>query len=150
MKADRCRSPRRGLTSVVVLICLLVITMISGALLKVGVAQREQTRAQERALQAEWLAQAGVERALARLAAKPDYGGETWELAAADLRPSESGRAEQGPTARVVISAQHPTGSSGRRLVKVQADVPADSALRARHSIQLLVEPGSLKTGESR
>jgi type II secretory pathway component PulK len=150
MRAARRPAPRRGLTAVAVLICLLIVTMISAALLKVGVAQRAQARAQERALQAEWLAQAGLDRALARLAAKADYGGETWEIAAAELRSGEPNSAEQGPAARVVINVQQAAGSPGQRLVKVQADFPPDHARRARHSTQLLVELGSLKTGDSR
>ena len=53
-----------------VLVCLVIVTLISGALLKVGLAHRDWVRGQERQLQAEWLAQAGLDRALARLAAE--------------------------------------------------------------------------------
>ena len=63
MKVQSGRAPRRGLTTVAVLICLVVILLISGVLLKIGVAHRDRVRAQERSLQAEWLAQAGLERA---------------------------------------------------------------------------------------
>ena len=73
------------MTVVAVLICLIVITLISGAVLKVGLAHRDLVRAQERRLQAEWLAESGVQRALARLAVDRDYAGETWPFSAADL-----------------------------------------------------------------
>ena len=56
---------RRGMTTIAV-VCLLI-TLISGALLKVGLAQRDANRERERRLQAEWLAESGVDRALARL-----------------------------------------------------------------------------------
>jgi hypothetical protein len=144
------RTPRRGFAAVVVLICLVIVTMISGALLKVGVAERDAARARERELQAEWLAQSGLERALARLAQKPEYAGETWQLATSDLRSGEPAAGGKGPAAEVLITVQPPAGKPRSRLIKVQADVPPDPARRARRSTQLLVELGSLKTGESR
>jgi hypothetical protein len=150
MKRDRSRSPRRGLAAVAVLICLLIVTMIGGALLKVGVAQRDQSRAAERALQAEWLAQSGINRALARLAASPEYRGEAWEIKPGELRPGEPAGPERGAAALVTITVERPGGSADQRLVKVRADVPPDPTRRARHSTQLLVELASLKTGESR
>jgi len=74
MNVQRFRSPRRGITAVAVLVCLVVVTLISGALLKVGLAHRAAVRAQERRIQAEWLAQAGLDRALFRLAASAEEG----------------------------------------------------------------------------
>jgi hypothetical protein len=150
MIAVRRHAPRRGLSAAVVLVCLVVVTMISGAILKLGVAERDAARARERALQAEWLAQAGLERAVARLGRNPDYSGETWEIAARDLRPDDAGPAVPGPAASVLIAVQRPAGQPAARLIRVQADAPPDPARRARHSTQLLVELGSLKTGESR
>ena len=76
---------RRGLTSVAVLVCLIIITMISGAVIRVGLAPRDEVRAEERSLQAEWLAEAGIQRALARLAVDPAYTGETWDIPAREL-----------------------------------------------------------------
>ena len=54
------RQRPRGLTAVAVLVCLIIVTMVAGSVLKVALAQRDQTRAQERRLQAEWLAEAGT------------------------------------------------------------------------------------------
>jgi hypothetical protein len=152
MRACRARPPRRGLTAVAVLVCLLIITMISGALLKIGVAHRDFVRGQERKLQAEWLAQSGIDRALARLAAHPDYTGETWKLAARDLNLSEPDSASSGPAALVHIAVERPegAGTASRRLIKVQADFPPDAPLRARHSTQILVELKLLNRGASR
>jgi hypothetical protein len=137
---------------VAVLVCLIVITLISGALLKVGIAHRDQVRGQVGRLQAEWLAQSGIDRALARLSADPDYRGETWKLAPRDLDVSETPATDRGPAAIVLIKVEKPTSTSGgaRRLIKVQADFPPDLPRRARHSTQILVEPSSLKTGVSR
>jgi hypothetical protein len=152
VKVSRIRQRRRGLTAVAVLVCLIVITIVSGALLRVGIAHRDQVRSQERRLQAEWLAQSGFDRALARLAAQPDYAGETWELAATDLGlPSESNHSS-APAALVVIQVERAANSrdGDARLVKVHADYPPDLPRRARHSLQILVELSSLKIGVSR
>jgi len=139
---------------VAVLVCLLIITMISGALLKIGVAHRDFVRSQERKLQAEWLAQSGIDRAVARLAAQPDYTGETWKLTPRDLNLSEPepDSASSGPAALVHIAVEGPQdpGTAPRRLIKVQADYPPDAPQRARHSTQVLVELNSLNRGVSR
>jgi hypothetical protein len=136
---------------VAVLICLLVITLVSGALLKLGLAYRGEVRDQERRIQAEWLAQAGLDRALHRLAASASYSGEDWKLSAADLGMAGA-RPGAGPAARVAIAVERPAGapSPDRRQIHVQADFPPDPPRRARHSLRMLVDLGSLKTGASR
>jgi hypothetical protein len=135
---------------VAVLVCLVIVTLISGALLRLGIAHRDQVRAQERRIQAEWLAQAGLDRARARLAASANYPGENWQLTAADLGLAPAG-SDRGPAAAlVVIKVEQPVSSPDQRLIKVQADFPPDPPRRARHSAQLLVELGSQKTGASR
>jgi len=133
-----------------VLVCLVVITLISGALLKVGVAHRDQVRAQERRMQAEWLAQSALERARARLADRSDYAGETWKITAAELGLDAVSSAGQGPAALVLIAVERPSGSADQRLIKVQADFPPDLPRRARHSLKQIVTLGSPKTGASR
>ena len=66
---------------VAVLVCLIIVTLISGAVLKMSVAQRELARSQERRLQAEWLAESGRRAGLGpRLARIATYTGETWSL----------------------------------------------------------------------
>ena len=106
MIAARASKPSRGMTVVAVLVCLIILTLISGAVLKVSVAQRELARSQERRLQAEWLAESGAERAVARLARDRDYAGETWSLerprpgperAGADGHIARRGRYTGGP-----------------------------------------------------
>ena len=150
MKVQSGRTSRRGLTTVAVLVCLVVILLISGVLLKIGVAHRDRVRSMERSLQAEWLAQAGLDRAVARLASSAGYAGETWALAPRDLGLTEASGGEPGRAALVSIKVEKPPGAPARRLIKVQADFPPDPPHRARHSTQMLVELGSLKTGGPR
>ena len=152
MRAYNARPVRRGLTAVAVLVCLLIVTIISGSLLKIGVAHRNSVRGQEHKLQAEWLAQSGIDRALARLTEHPDYAGETWKLTPRDLNLNEPDSPSIGPAALVRIAVERPknSGTTGQRLVKVQADYPPDAPTRARHSTQILVELNALSRGVSR
>ncbi len=150
MMVPNGRAERRGLTTVAVLVCLVVILLISGVLLKIGVAQHDRERAAEHGLQAEWLAQAGLDRALARLASSAGYAGESWLLAARDLGLPEAPGGATDKAALVRIQIEKPPGAPGRRLIKVQADFPPDLPHRARYSTQMLIELGSLKTGGSR
>jgi len=146
MNVRPLKRPRRGLTVVALLICLILVTLISAAILKISTAQREFIRAQERRLQAEWLVESGVERCLASLAADRDYAGETWSLSAVDLGVAQAVRsigadhkADQA-AAVVTITVDRLRDNSLRRRVRVQADYPRDSPRRARHSKQILID----------
>jgi Tfp pilus assembly protein PilX len=129
MIVPRTDRPRRGLLAVVVLMCLLVLTLVAGALLRAGLAQRDQTRAQERRLQAEWLAESGLRRALARLDADPGYKGETWNIAARELGSTDD--------ATVGITVEPAPGDAKRRTIRAQADYPRDPPRRARYTRQV-------------
>jgi type II secretory pathway component PulK len=146
----RAAKPSRGMTVVAVLVCLIIVTLISGAVLKVGLAHRELARFSERRLQAEWLAQSGVERAAARLADDRDYTGETWAISASDLGQSNRAPAgteadqERSAAAIVAITVERVPGSAARRRIKVQADYPREVPRRSRHTKELTIdlEPG--------
>ena len=129
---------RRGSITVFVLVCLVAITTVCGVLLRIGLAERQRIRAEERRLQAEWLVESGLERAAARIAeSKGEYQGETWDVSAADLGGRDSGR--------VTIAVEAPKGESGRRQVRVQADYPHDATARVRLSkaLTVVIKPAS-------
>jgi Tfp pilus assembly protein PilX len=143
----------RGLTVVVVLVCLIIITLVSGSVLKIGLAQRELARAQERRLQAEWLAESGVERAMAALARDRDYRGETWSFNNHDL-----GRTERVPTgavpaqaeraaAQVTIAVERVPAATNRRRIHIQADYPLDAQGRSRHTKEIMIDLEPSQTG---
>jgi type II secretory pathway component PulK len=123
-----------------VLICLIVISLLSAGLLKLVLAQRGRAEAGARQIQAEWLAESGLERAVARLAQNGNYSGETWDLSTDDLGGSRPGR--------VRIDVEKVEGHASQRLVKIQADYPRDVTLRARQSKQTIVELSSEPSGE--
>jgi len=144
---------RRGMTTIAVLVCLLIITLISGALLKVGVAQRDLSRDRERRLQAEWLAESGADRAIARLTVDPTYTGETWPITARELGLPEA-TAPTGSTGQadrsgaiVTIAVEPIAGYPNRRRIRAQADYPPDPPRRSRHTKQMLIdlEPSTAK-----
>jgi len=143
---------RRGMTTIAVLVCLLIITLISGALLKVGLAQRDLSRDRERRLQAEWLAESGADRALARLTLDHTYTGETWPITARELGLPE-GTAPTGSTGQadrsgaiVTIAVEPIAGKANRRRIRVQADYPPDPPRRSRHTKQMLIDLEPSKT----
>ena len=126
MIASRSRHSRRGMTVIAVLMCLVVLTLIGAALLKLGLARRQFNRDLEKRLQAEWLVESGLDRALARIATEGDYKGETWRLSAADLglpeadgRKSRQTKADRA-AAVVTIAVDRPEAKAVRRHVRVQ------------------------------
>jgi hypothetical protein len=139
MRAARGKPKRRGLTAAAVLVCLMVVTLVSGVLVKLGVAYRDQIRNQERRLQAELLAESGVDRAFARLAAKPDYTGERWEISAEALGQPAALAPEKGPSAVVTIRVDRPSAQGETRIVRVQADYPPDPPRRIRYTREVVV-----------
>ena len=133
---DHNPSPRRGLVSVALLIALFILGLVAASLLKVGMARRGATRQVERQSQVDALADSGIARALARLAASPAYTGETWSIPAGDL----AGRG----TATVAIEIKPATDPPGR-LVAAVAEYrlgPADS-IRQTRSIRIPLSPSS-------
>jgi hypothetical protein len=124
----------------IALVCLVLLTVIGGALLRLVLLERKLLDSRERLCQSRWLVEAGLERAAARLAAEPDYQGETWTLP-----PAEIGGPEPGVVnIQVVMAPERPTW---RRIV-VQSDYPRDGRRRARTSKQIEVE--AQPSGEAR
>jgi hypothetical protein len=152
------RTSRRGMTVVAVLICLIVITLLGGALLKVALAQRKLVRTQEHRLQADWLAESGAQRAIARLESDAGYQGETWSITAADLgygetvpTPAPKGAGGQA-IAEVTIAVERlpGAGNANRRRIQVTADYPRDPSSRARSTKHLLHDLEPSPRGDSK
>jgi hypothetical protein len=128
------RSRPRAMISVVVLVCLLVMTLICGSLLRLIHAQRALVRNQERTLQADWLAESALRRAVLRLNVDPAYRGETWKLSADDL----GGRIPGVVT--IQVEPRRDPQETSRRLVTVQADFPIELPQRIRTRRHVLVD----------
>ncbi len=123
---------RRGAVLMTMMVCLVIALAIGGALLRTGMARRGQARAEERRLQAAWLAESGLERASDRLREAPDYAGETWEIPAEDLGGRDGGL--------VTIAVEPVQGHPLRRLIRVRADYPRDPSRRSRISKRTMID----------
>jgi type II secretory pathway component PulK len=121
------------MATAVVLVCLFVITLISLATLRATLARRQEVRSQEQKLQAEWLAQAGLERGRARLAADSKYSGEAWSIPAGELGTNDD--------ALVTIAVVEAQGDKKARQLRVQADYPREPSRRARHTREHVFVP---------
>jgi Tfp pilus assembly protein PilX len=132
---------RRGLSIVPALACLVVVILFCGVLIRQVTTHRALVRSEEQRLQADWLAESGLARASARLAADRAYKGETWEIAAADLG---------GLAGTVRIEVGDVAGQAARRRVRVEADFPRDGDRRARSSKTLTVDLGPERPGGPR
>jgi hypothetical protein len=126
---------RRGMVAAAIVAVLIVLVILSGSLLRVIWLRHADLRASERRLQAEWLAESGLDRAASRLAGDPGYQGETWAIAASEL----SSRDE----ASVKIVVTLVPGKPERRAVRVVADYPVDEPRRHRQSRELMIDLNS-------
>jgi Tfp pilus assembly protein PilX len=123
---------RRGAVLALVLVCLMVAMALLVSIAKLAAGGRRMVQAEAQQVQAAWLAESGLQRAAAQLAADPDYQGETWSLPA-ELLPGTR-------PAAVKIEVQPVPAQPDQRLVRVQADYPDDPQHRARHTKQALVQ----------
>jgi len=123
---------RRGIVLLVILVCLAVASAIFVVLAKQAAAERRALQTHHWGVQAQWLAEAGVERAVARLAANAGYVGETWNVPAEEL----AGR--HGAVVR--IRAETPADQPDRRVIRVEADYPDDPQHRCRQVKQITAD----------
>ena len=112
---------RRGAVLVAAMICVMILALMSAALLRTVSLAREQSRSEARRVQAECLADAAIERAVARLRAEPKFEGEKWVITADELQAAAS--------AAVAIRIE---STDDVWKVHIQADFPGDATLRAR------------------
>lgn len=114
----------RGAILIMVLVALALLAALGGTLLRWASMEHKLLRSQAEAGQARWLAEAGVERAAARLAHDLKYAGETWDIAAADL--------PAGAAARVRIVVKPLAGHADRSSIVVDVEYPLESDVASR------------------
>jgi type II secretory pathway component PulK len=115
------RSTRRGAVLVAAMVCVMILALMSAALLRTVSLAREQSRSEARRMQAECVADAAVERTVARLRADPKFEGEKWDITADELQAT-------APAAVAI----HVESTDNVWKVRIQADFPSDATLRAR------------------
>ena len=123
---------RRGAILVVVLVCLAVAAALFLVLAHQATGERRALTTHHWNVEAQWLAEAGVERAVAQLGTNADYTGETWNIPAAELGGSDG--------AAVRIRAEKVADHPDRRAVHVEADFPDDPQHRCRQVKDIVAE----------
>jgi hypothetical protein len=117
-----------------VVVCLAIATLLIAAMVQRTLLTRRQIRTERQLRQAEWLVEAGVERAAFRLANDEDYSGEQWPLSADAIVGTHPGlvsisvRRESTGPASVQVAAQYPSGGavSIRRSREFLVDLPQE------------------------
>jgi type II secretory pathway component PulK len=115
-------SSRRGAALVMAMVALLVVSLVAGALVRSLLTAYRQSHRYADQLQAQWLAEAGLARAAAKLSADASYQGEVWH---ASLAPGEENEAESGQvtitvepaTKKVTVESIYPIAETRRVLV---------------------------------
>ena len=106
------------------MIALLLVSAIAVSLVRLALAQQGQVRREQLRLQAEWLAESGLERGAANFRRNAEYRGEQWRIPAEDL----DGR----HTALVQIEVRPATDAEGSAMIQVIATYPEETEHRAQ------------------
>jgi type II secretory pathway component PulK len=128
----RTKRRRRGAVLVVVAVCLALAGVMLLSVTRQAAITHRGLQSVERRLQAEWLAEAGLERAVVRLAAEAKYRGETWLVPASTLDGQHD--------AEVRIQVLPVAGRADRSAIRLEADYPRDAELRCRCGKQVEVD----------
>jgi|GEM_PF-967664 len=116
--------PRQGTVLVICILCLLLLSLTAGVLIRAAALHRDQTRTLAPQSQAEWLAHAATLLAADRLNAEPDWDGETWTASAEQTGLIDS--------ARIAIKVTTEASRPDNRVATVTVDFPPDSPQRVR------------------
>ena len=115
---------------VCVVVCLAVATILLAGMLQRTLLTKRRIRTERHLRQAEWLVQAGAERAAFRLASDEEYTGELWSLAADAIVGTDSG----------VVSISVNGDSTDRASVRIVAEYPSGSAASIRRTREFLID----------
>jgi type II secretory pathway component PulK len=114
---------------IVFLVCLAVAAAMIAATARIALTAHRATQTASWNEQARLLAESGVERAAAKLAADAAYAGETWTIPAAELGGQDGGV--------VRIQVKPAADNEKRRTLSIQADFPEDPVNYARQEKEI-------------
>ena len=123
---------RRATLVVAVLVCLTLVTVLAGVWMKLLAVERRQVRNQQEAMQAEYLAEAGLARAIRALESDAAYAGEVWQPSAESLGAKTS--------AQVTITVAASPDAPSARAISVAAAFPETGPHRALRSVQQTIQ----------
>ena len=105
----RHAAPRRGVTIILILACLVAAMMISGTIVHSLIRTTEESNSLQHQTQVDWLIRSGFDRAQSRLRADVRYQGETMNLhrlvhVQVQLGTNSVDRLQRSRTTRVSVS----------------------------------------------
>jgi type II secretory pathway pseudopilin PulG len=108
---------------VMAIVVIVIGTAMAAAMVQMALAQRQQFESERRRSQAEWYAQAGLDRAAVAMAKSKDYTGETWTVT--ETGGSHEWKAEiniilqsDGDHPRIIVASEYPVGELRRARVR--------------------------------
>jgi hypothetical protein len=131
MSRIHSNNDRRAVVLMSVLVCMAIAMVLFLAWLKTAAMERKQLSAQQDRLQAELLADAGLDRAAAQLQSKGDYSGEIWQIGAEAF----AGRGAATVTIQVKPLEENDTS----HIVQAVAEYPVGTDTRVRRSKQITI-----------
>jgi len=126
-------SSRRGAALVMAMVALLVVSLVAGALVRSLLTAHRQSHRYADQLQAQWLAEAGLARAAAKLSADEAYQGEVWQASLGTGQPAEADSGQvtitvEPTTKKITVEAVYPIDEHRRVLARCES-APFISAL---------------------
>lgn len=115
-RRSRLQSHRRGAVLIVLLAVFAVTIGLAGVWTRRIVSEHRRLHRVGQQVQARWIAEAGVRRAVARLAADPQFDGEEWGIAADELG--------QNYSAAVILRVEPSDGAPGNFRITAEARCP--------------------------
>ena len=136
------KQSRKGAFVVGVIVVMIVVATLVMAFTRSLITQSRAARTRARHRQASWLAESGLSRGAARLAADAMYAGETWTIAADQL--------EGGAEVKIEIASLKPAEGEqpGKRTLRATARYPLSSPTPATVETKLELSP-SISEDES-
>lgn len=132
-RAIRRRRRSSGFILAFVLICLTIVVLALVAMTQRLSLGHRQAIQRERQLQVQWLVEAGVSRATAKLRRDSQYSGEVWQLSAEEMRDR---------SARVEIEVE-PSDRADLHRIRVVAVYPDQIKLAVREENEVVVRISS-------
>jgi type II secretory pathway component PulK len=125
---------RRGAILAVALATLLVVTLVAGVILRGYLQAHRQLRREQDQLQAQWLADSAIARALARRKLDASYAGETWRV--------ELSRATGEKASGIATIKLEPAADQPQLLhLQVESQFPDDNVKGIRVQRELPLSP---------
>lgn len=135
------RKRSRGVAMIAVLAMMMIVGGFSLTIVRSLAARRQMLRGEEQRIQAEWLAEAGLERAAAKLRATGGAVPETWDIPDEELGDRGAGR--------VTIRWDEATPDTLDRRVHIEAEYPVGELTQAIARRDFLFHPKPKSPGDT-